>query len=67
MGADKKMTDNPHYFVLWEQDGAARSITFDSRKDCQEFVKVIHKREGYKKGSVRIITGFELEVERDGS
>ena len=61
---DKRMTQTPHYFVLWEQDEELRTITFHSRSACQAFVKAIHLRDGYKKGSVRIVTGFELEVER---
>lgn len=65
MGADKKMTETPHYFVIWEENKKQNSITFDGRGDCQAFVKHVHKREGYVAGSLRVITGFELEIERE--
>jgi hypothetical protein len=64
MGDDKKMTEAPHYFALWEENEKQRSIIFDNRRDCQAFIKVIHNREGYKANSLRVITGFELEIER---
>lgn len=72
MGADNKMTNQPHYFVLWGEDEGAdctgcylqRIITFDNREDCQAFIENVHKREGYEAGSLRVLTGYELEIER---
>jgi len=65
MGADKKMTETPHYFVQWEENKKQNSIIFDERKDCQAFIKNVLKRDGYEAGSLRVLTGYELEIERD--
>ena len=59
-----KMTDAPKYFIFWEEYGNVNSITFDHREDCQGYVKRVHLREGYVDGSLRVITGFELELDR---
>lgn len=66
-----KMTDKPKYFAFWEENGLLPgddihpcSITFDNREECQKYVGNVHLIDGYIDGSLRIITGFELELER---
>lgn len=64
MVAKKQMTNSPRYFAFWEANGKTNSIIFDEREDCQNYISRVHLREGYLPGSLRVITGFELDIER---